>query len=185
MRKLAMIGIAFLLFVSTAYAGVLSYYGKIVGTANVQPPVFYASTDNIGGSYYRLYVNNLPEEKKGTISFNDGTTLYFVTEPLGVTRWYAANWTIKVNIGTNTVNNKVAVSLGFVDSSYSSKANICASQITLDLTNNKTYTIICASSEITNLSPSDMLQLTINGIGPTSEYTLYVDGTTRVEVSKV
>jgi len=42
MRKLAMIGIAFLLVVSIAYAGVLSYYGKIVGNVNVQGPIFYA-----------------------------------------------------------------------------------------------------------------------------------------------
>jgi hypothetical protein len=189
MRKLAMIGIAFLLVISIAYAGVLNYYGKIVGNVNVQGPIFYASTDNIDGSYYRLYVNNLPEGKKGNISFDDSTTLYFVTKPLGVTGWYAANWTIKVNIGTNnTVNNKVLVFLDFVegvDGNYSSKASICTRQeITLDSTTNKTYEIVCPSSEITGLSPSDMLQLTIYGTGPTSEYTLYVDGTTRVEVIK-
>jgi hypothetical protein len=66
MRKLVMIGIAFLLVVSIAYAGVLNYYGKIVGTANVQGPIFYADFSQNRAIDLILNLRNL-----NTVSFSD------------------------------------------------------------------------------------------------------------------
>jgi hypothetical protein len=55
-----MFGIVFLLVISIAYAGVLEYYGKIVGTANVLPPTFYAHSEKeIYDKTYRVYKANV------------------------------------------------------------------------------------------------------------------------------
>ena len=178
-RSLVTFGIVFLLMVSIVSAGVLNYYGKVIGTAQVSPPVFYASINQISGNYYNLYTNILPLDKAGTLSFSDGSSLIFVTDALGVNKWRNADWKVYINVETNTVGNKLNVYLDFIDSTYLGIVSLCSKTLTLDSTANKIYEIVCPYGEV-KLSPSDMLQLKIEGIGPTPTYTLYVDGTTKV-----
>jgi len=67
----------FLLVVSIAYAGVLNYYGKIVGTANVQGPIFYADI-----STRSLLLNQKPTTDNET-NFTDGSNVVFCSDDLG------------------------------------------------------------------------------------------------------
>jgi len=185
MRKTTFVGlgILFLLIFSLTFGEILNFYGKISGTATIEAPTFYGSVTNLGGSYYSLYINRLPDEAKGTLALHDGNARFFVSQALNVTSWPPAIWKIFLNIATNEIGNKVDVVLEFIKSDYSSKFQICSQQLFLDSTSNKTYEVDCQSDSISNLSPDDMLQLKIQGIGPTSKYTLYADGSTRIEIS--
>ena len=166
-----MIGIAFLLFVSIAYAGVLSYYGKIVGTASVQPPVFYASKD-CSGSVCKIYINNLPPEYSGYVSKNP---IYFDSESLGVNKWYAANWTIFLKLKGTISNQTVDYNLRFANSEYKS---ICSGYVTIS-TSIEEKTITCSPGEI-QLSSQHYLELWLSS---KYDFDTYTDGSTRVEVS--
>ncbi len=165
-----------------AFAELLNFYGKIEQIVEIQSPTFYASVTNLGGSYYSLHIGHLSDGAKGKLTFGDGDTLYFVSRSLNIKSWNPLLWEVFINIGTNRVDNKINVALEIIHEDFSSKFHICSQQITLDSTSNKTYKIECPGGEIGNLSTDDMLQLKIWGVGPTSQYTLYVDQSTRIQI---
>ena len=77
-----MFGIVFLLVISIAYAGVLEYYGKIIGTANVQGPIFYADLGNNSATVGKLLLNTKPTSTY-TTNFVDASSIIFWSENLG------------------------------------------------------------------------------------------------------
>jgi hypothetical protein len=173
MKKFTLIGIVLSLFVGIVYTGVLNYYGKIVGTINVQAPIFYASNDCQGNSC-KLYVNELPSQYSGQI--NNISLAYFDTEKLGVNKWYNSVWKITLKIQPSSQSQKIDYTLKFTDAS---DKVICAGSITLSSL--ETITISCPLNE-TELTPSHYLELILSS---KNSFDIYVDGTTKIEVSKV
>jgi len=179
--KVKICTISLAILISLAFATTLGFYGKINSITTIQPPKFYASTTKPDGSvYYSLYINNLPDEAKGTLTWYDRNSIFFVSLPINVTSWPPANWTIFLNIATNKVGSGIEIILEVID-----KNLICSQQITLNSNSNETYEINCASDGISNMSPDDMLYFEVRGLAmeTTTEYTIYADGTTRIEIS--
>jgi hypothetical protein len=172
-RSLIMFGIMSLLVVSLAYAGVLNYYGKIVGNVNVQGPIFYAST-NCSDSVCKLYINSLPSEYSGELTKG---YVYFKSEPLGVDNWYKARWKIFLKLKGTTDNQKVDYDLRLRNSEYKT---ICSSFITISTSVSET-SISCNSDKIEGLTSQYYLELKLTS---ENNFVIYADGSTRIEVNK-
>jgi hypothetical protein len=169
-----MFGIAFLLVVSIAYAGVLEYYGKIEGTANVQPPAFIADYSDMSSGWKRLNINAFPETI-GEVSFTDSNAFVFHTGALGITSFYSAHWRFYVKAKVNSPPKTLYLELWEVDPSDGTLINEkCKANVTLDSTEYKTYTATCTSGEI-SLNPSYGLGYRLMGAGgPSVNYTIKV-----------
>jgi hypothetical protein len=209
MRKLAMIGIAFLLVVSIAYAGVLEYYGKIVGSVNVQPPVFYAHSEieNIAEKNYGKYEVNLPangpaiEIKKFIDSEGSGrvdTTRFGFLFPT-VSSWYPSTWIFYYRTRADVEGAKVQLFVKL----YKLSSTGDRTQITEDCgftsifstpINWTTLSGNCSVPSIT-LQPGEriLVEYWANYTNPTKEGYIYIgidnpefsiDNQTRIEVSK-
>lgn len=177
-----MIGIVFLLVVSIAYAGVLNYYGKIVGTASVQPPIFYADLTGMPTGWKRLNINTLPS-LTGEVPISDGNSFVFHTNALGITSFYNADWTFFVKAKVNSPPKNLIVELWRIDPSDGSLSiKLCEKTITITSTEYNVYSETCTGSF--TLDASEGLAYVIRGTAPPSvTYTINVDGITRVEVS--
>jgi hypothetical protein len=173
-----MIGIAFLLVISIAYAGVLNYYGKIIGTANVQGPIFYADSTSLNGIYYKMKIN---EAGSGTVSLQDGSRVLFVTDSLGITSWYPAKWVVKIKVNSPSTGGLSAIRIKKVSQDFLTETTICEwSGISLTQGDNSIQKD-CTPSQIP-FTLTDRFGLEIVGAG-TLTYTIYTDGSTKVEVS--
>jgi hypothetical protein len=183
MRRFAMIGIVFLLFVSIAYAGVLNYYGKIVATASVQPPIFYADFTNMSTGWKRLNINTLPS-LTGEVSISDGNSFVFHTNALGITSFYNADWTFFVKAKVNSPPKNLIVELWRANPSDGSLiSKLCEKTIPINSTEYNVYSEACTPGSFI-LNPPDGLAYVIRGTAsPSVTYTINVDGITRVEVS--
>jgi hypothetical protein len=182
-RSLIMFGIMSLLVVSLAYAGVLNYYGKIVGNVNVQPPTFYASYENVAENWYRLLINQKPSQT-GTIHFTDGNNVMFWSRSLNINSFYPATYTfyIKASATNPTTLN---VRLYIADQDGNQKQEICFSSIS-NVGNEGIYTTSC-SGNVSTLTSTDTFVWEIKGTGgPAVTNYIYIDldGSTRIEVSK-
>ena len=161
------------LFIGIAYTGVLNYYGKIVGTVNVQGPIFYAS-NNCSGNVCKLYVNELPSQYSGEIS--NVSLIYFDTEKLDVNKWYTSVWKITLKIKPSSSDQRIDYTLKFADTS---DKVICTGSIILSSL--ETTTITCKLTEV-ELTSSHYLELILSS--KFYPFNIYVDGTTKIEVSK-
>jgi hypothetical protein len=178
-----MFGIAFLLVVSIAYAAVLNYYGKVVGTANVQPPIFYADFTNMPTGWKRLNINT-PPSLTGEVSISDGNSFAFHTNALGITSFYAANWNFFVKAKVDSPPKNLIVELWRINPSDGTLiSKLCEKTISITSTEYSIYSETCAPGSFT-LSSSDGLAYVIRGTAPPAvTYTINVDGNTRIEVS--
>jgi hypothetical protein len=184
MRKLLMIGIAFLLVVSIAYAGVSNYYGKIVGTASVQPPIFYADFTNMPTGGKRLNINTLPS-LIGEVSISDGNSFVFHTNALGITSFYNASWRFFVKAKVNNPPRNLIVGLWRINPYNGSLISpLCNKTISINSSSYNIYSETCEPGSFI-LSSSDGLAYVIKGgfPAPFVNYTINVDGITRIEVS--
>jgi hypothetical protein len=184
MRKSAIIGVVFLIFMSMAYAGVLSYYGKIIGTASVQPPVFYADFTSMPTGWKRLNINT-PPSLTGEVPINDGNSFAFHTNALGITSFYAANWNFFVKAKVDSPPKNLIVELWRINPSDGSLlSKLCERTISITSTTYSVYSETCVLDSFT-LNPSDGLAYVIRGTAsPAVTYTISVDGITRIEVSE-
>jgi hypothetical protein len=173
-RSLIIFGIVFLLVISIAYAGVLNYYGKIEGIANVQPPLFITDYSNISSGWKRLNINTFPEAI-GEVSFTDTNAFVFHTDALGITSFYPAHWKFHVTAKVNSPPQTLYLELWEVDPNGGSiKSKKCEANVTLDSTDYKTYTATCTLGEI-SLNPSYGLGYRLMGAGgPSVIYTIEV-----------
>jgi len=186
-KKLNLIGIlgGFLLVVSIAYAGVLSYYGKIVGTVNVQPPIFYADFTNMTTGWKKLSINALPTQT-GEVTITDSNSFAFHTESLGITSFYAANWNFFVKAKVSSPPKALYLELWTIDPSNGDLlSKICEKSVSITSNEYDIYSTTCTPGQFA-LSSSDGLAYVIRGAAaPTVNYTIDVDsvGSTRIEVS--
>jgi hypothetical protein len=178
MRKLAMIGIAFLLVVSIAYAGVLSYYGKIVGNVNVQGPIFYADLTNEA-----LILNRKPTNTT-EVSFTDSSKKVFRSDNLGsITFNYVPRCDFSVKIYSNS-SSQVIVACYYND--YNDLTHkIC--ETTIDTTT--TYQVLHNSCNGTSvLTGVNYIIYEISGTGE-ENITYYLEtnpnGDTKLQLNKV
>jgi len=169
--------VGFLLFVSIAYAGVLSYYGKIVGIVEVQGPVFYADSTYLVGVYYKMKIN---EVGTGSVTLLDGNRIVFVTDPLGISSWYPATWNVYVNVSVSDSGSLSAIRIKRVSQNFG-EYTICGWEgISLNPGENSIQ-LNCTRGQL-SFDTTDRLGLEIAG-GGTLTYTIYTDGSTRIEVS--
>jgi len=163
-KKLSLIGIlvGFLLFVSIAYAGVLSYYGKIVGSVNVQPPIFYAHSESetYDKTYYLFKANMLPDGTLKEISagiYQSDAGEYDTIIDIGwlfpqVSSWYPSNWNFYYETKIENANKaKLFTRIFKFDTSTNTKTLIKECPKT-DYTTSTTYTTITSSCEIPSIT---------------------------------
>jgi hypothetical protein len=177
-----MFGIAFLLVASITYAGVLEYYGKIEGTVNVQPPIFYATSNLISSNLYTLQINQKPGSE-GRITVTDGNSVYFMTEPLGVDSFYKGKWHFYIKGKSNSGGStKLYLEFYVPDTDYwIQKTKICE-PITLTIgSDEEVYDIVNENCYQVSLSPSDRFVWKITG---PVDISITTNGETHIEVSK-
>ena len=184
MMKKLIIAIIGILIVSIGSAGLLQYYGKIVGNVNVQPPVFYASKDSISSNLYSLQINQKPQSED-TITITDGNSVYFITGEIGVTSFYKGNWHFyikgKANSGSSTTLWLEFYVPQDATNYWVQKVKICE-PISLSIgIDEKVYDVINTNcSRLSNLSPSDRFVWKITG--PVN-ISITSNGETRIEVT--
>ena len=165
-----------LIAIGIGYAGVLNYYGKIVGTVNIQPPVFYASTKSVEYGY-ELSINTLPNEYKGELF--SVASVKFYSLPLGVSNWYPSKWKIIIHYDNSNSSNILIYSLYF---SNNQLVHICSGNVNLEQGTNKVVEIECNFSGGSIPGDSSLWLILTSSKGFDK---LYVDGSTRIEVTKV
>ncbi len=178
MKKFAVIGIVLSLFVGIVYTGVLNYYGKIVGTINVQGPIFYADSLNIGGVYYKMKIN---EVGSGTVTLQDGSRVLFVTDSLNVSSWYSATWIVNIKLFSPSNGSLSAIRIKRIDKNFL-EFEICKWEGIPLAEGNNSIQKRCDPGTI-SFNTTDRLGLEIVGAG-VSDYIIYTDGSTRIEVIK-
>jgi len=176
-----MLGIAIF---SLVYSGVLNYYGKIVGNVNVQPPVFYADFSNMPTGWKKLSINEFPSSS-GEVTITDSGSYVFHTNALGISSFYSANWIFYVNAKVTSPPKTLYIELWEVDpSSGDLKNKICETSVTITSSDYNLYSATCSPGAIT-LNPSYGLGYVLRGsAAPTVTYTINIDGSTRIEVTK-
>jgi hypothetical protein len=171
-----------LIAIGIGYAGVLDYYGKIVGTVNVQGPIFYADLTKNEATVGKLLSNTKPQNTY-TKTFENGGTLTFYSDNLNGTNFNyipQCKFSIKIN---SSENSSVTLLCGYVDTSEEYHI-IC--QISLNTTNvPEVKTASCNGKSI--LSSVKHIFYEIRGkIGFEGSYTLETNtnGDTRLQLDK-
>jgi len=178
MRKFAMIGIAFLLFVSIAYAGVLSYYGKIVGNVNVQGPIFYADF-----SQNKLLINTKPSQSQ-SVSFSDSESKFIFSDDIGgVSFNYKIKCEFSLKVWSDSENQILRLYCRYYDTSWH---DLCY----VDVTVSKTPTVITTSCNSGLTSITNVHRFGYRFEGQSVENVKYYiesnsDGDTRFQLDKV
>jgi len=178
-----MIGIAFLLFISIAYAGVLKYYGKIVGIANVQGPIFYADLTKDGETAGKLLLNAKPSATY-TTTFKDENNVAFWSDDLGGINFnYKPKCIFSAKVSA-TSNSKLNLICKYYDGTQT--ITICSN--TTDVgTSPSVVTAICFPPDsLTSLPNVHKFGYLVQGTTPTDEYTIETNtnGDTYMQVTK-
>jgi hypothetical protein len=180
-----MIGITFLLFVSIAYAGVLSYYGKIVGNVNVKGPTFYLTNSPIGGIFYQLKTNTPPtDSEKGYVTFTDSESRKFVSDSLGVNSFYKPKFDIYLSSYASTENMKVNLYMEILDANRNYVGEICRIENVEIPTSETTLHLTCSGTSDLTLNSDYRFALKVEGLAGSGNYYIHADGISRIEVSK-
>lgn len=183
MRKLGLTFViaGFLLMIGIVSAGVLGYYGSIEGTAEVEGPTFYASSESLDSISYKLLINQEPTSL-GETEFVDGNVKWFITDSLGISSFYPANYTFHIKAKASE-KGKITAQLQVLDSEGNIKEHICQANINVTSSKYKVYSNYCIGDEL-SLNPGDrigwiMSDGTLNDV----TYHIKMDGNTRIEVS--
>jgi len=189
-RSLVAFGIVFLLMVNIASASVLTYYGKIIGTAEVSGPTFYASNEDITGTLYKKLLINQPPSALGEISFIDGTSRSFGSGSLNVNSFYRPKFDFHVTAKVNdaTIPRPLIVRVYVWDPSTTTniiQPAICEVMVNITSTSYDSYTATCSGTSLLSLNPNyGFLWEIKGGAGLASiTYSINLDGYTRFVVS--
>ena len=125
-----------LIAIGIGYAGVLNYYGKIVGTITIQAPIFYADF-----SQNKLLTNTKPSSL-GTITLSDSDSKKLFSESIDATFNYKIKCEFSVRVKSNRENQILRVYCKYHDGSVLKE--LCHSDITVS-TNFQTYTTSCTA----------------------------------------
>ena len=174
---IAVFGMIFLLM-SITYAGILNYYGKIEGMAEVGGPVFYAAPEKT------LLINEEPGSFP-CYDIKDGESLIFwTTEDLGGIDFdYIPKADLYVRAKVNNPSPPKPLKLTFGYSDISGIMHeICFSTVNINSTELGNYHTTCSGSS--TLSNVTGFYYKIEGAGSQSiEYEICTKNT-RIEVSK-
>jgi hypothetical protein len=180
-RSLIMFGIMSLLVVSLAYAGVLSYYGKIEGIAKVQGPIFYADLTANDKRVGKLLLNTKPTSGYAT-QFTDGESILFWSDRLGGVDFnYIPKCEFSVKISSNN-DTTLKLICNYYDTT-NTEHTICYTTITTT-TNSEVKTASCIGES--PLSNVDYFVYEVKGVAtPDVSFTLETNpnGDTRLQVS--
>jgi len=186
-RSLVAFGIVFLLMLNIASASVLTYYGKIIGTADVEGPTFYASNEEIPHTlYYKKLLINQPPTAEGDVSLIDGQSQSFGSDGLNVESFYQPkfNFYVEAKVDTDEPKPLILTVYTWDTSTTATKEFVC--QAILDVSSLANYTTTCSGSSSLSLSPSyGFLWEIKGGVGLANiTYTIYLKGNTKIEVDK-
>jgi len=178
-RKVGICTISLVVLISLASATTLDFYGKINSITTIQPPKFYASSEEaIVG--YKLLINSPPATYQ-EISFSDGSPIVFLTNPLGINSFYPATYSFSVKAKANNLNKVMYLEFVVVheDGSYTP---VCSTNITITSTEYQIYEASCDGPQLT-LQPSDKFGWIMKGAFADVTYYVMPDGSTRIEIS--
>ncbi len=186
MKRKATAIILGILLIGIVSASLLTYFGQITGTVEVNGPILYLNGYD-SGIYHDLLINEIPSFEEEVYLW-DGQRLMFNTEELGVEDFYGANFDIKIWAKTNIEGNILQFQVVRIKPGLEEEI-ICVPPSVI-LTNTINYVekeTTCQSSGEINLNPEDAIGLIISGAGADSEYSIstgeeYTDGYSRVEV---
>ncbi len=159
-----------LIVVGIGYAGVLNYYGKIVGTITIQSPIFYAHSEEEYG-YYLFKPNTLPDgdlkEEAGGV-YNTKAGEYDAQINSGwlfpqVSSWYPSTWTFYYETKIENANSaKLYTKIYRFDTNTKSKTLVteCPTSDPVTSTSYVTISSTCNVPQI-NLSPSERILIEI------------------------
>ena len=159
-----------LIAIGIGYAGVLNYYGKIVGTVNVQAPIFYAHSEEEYGYY--LFKPNIPPDgslkKEAGGVYNSRAGEYDTQINSGwlfpqVSSWYPSKWTFYYETKIENANSaKLYAKIYKFDTNTNSKTLVteCPTSDPITSTSYVTITSTCNVPSI-NLSSSERILVEI------------------------
>jgi hypothetical protein len=123
-----------LIVIGIGYSGVLNYYGKIVGTINVQGPIFYADFSQ------RKLLSNTKPSSLGTLELNDSEFRRVISEPIDTIFNYKIKCEFSVKAKSNMENQTLRVYCKYHDGNEWKE--LCYSNINVSTTL-QTYTTSC------------------------------------------
>jgi len=187
-RGLLAFGIIFLLTISIASAGFLTYYGKVEGIAKVKGPRFYASCTSVDSNIvYKLLINDNSTGDCTPREFTDGSLKWFLSDSLGISSFYPANYSFYVKAKADKPGQILHLELWITDKEGNKKEGGLICDANINITTNETfssYSAYCMSNSLT-LNENDRIAWIMTGGAFTGKY--YIDvshGNTRIEVDK-
>lgn len=165
-------------------AGLIDYFGRITGSVSVEAPVFYASDGHpLEGSEYSLGINEFTP--RDSVSFIGAESpKLFVSKPLEIDSFYAANYEMSIHAESNNENGQIDAELWVIqgDNPNNKKDLICWGSTSEPVYKEKTYTISCSGEELSLDETDRLLWILDDGVN-SIEYTIYIDGNTKIEVT--
>lgn len=184
-KKIAVLILGILLIGMTS-ASLVAYLSNIItGSVEVKGPVFYLSNEHpIGGTtYWGLGINNFIE-RTTPVSFTGSSNKLFISEKLGVSSFYAANYKINIEAESTNENGQIDARMYFIegDNPYNKRGDICSGSVG-SVYNKNVYTINCQTEELI-LDPNWRLVLELSDGMNEIQYKIYMEGNSKIEVSK-
>lgn len=189
MNKKILSALLGILLIGIVTAGLISYFGKITGSVEIEGPTFYLDgVHGDGDVWHKLYINELPD--KEDIYFWDGNRIVFKTESLGVDNFYKAEFNATIYIKSNNSGNTIQARFIKLNEKNHDKT-ICNvnEPITIKKGTIRDETFSCSSTGEIDLSEYDRIGLELRGNGNESqEYWIRVGhelthGASRIEVT--
>ena len=194
MKKMIVVGILGMVLVSLASAGLLDIFGKIEGSVEVSGPVFYASAEHLvddnDTQYWGLGIGEY-EDRSTPVTFTGGDTKWFISESLGVEKFYAAEW--KISVHAESTANSLLNETGQIDAeiwfvggdSTNKKQFVCMGSTSEDVDVEDVYVISCDADELTDLDEDWRLALILSDGANSIKYSVYIDGETKIKVTAI
>ena len=175
------------LLIGIVTAGLVPYLSNIVsGSVEVNGPVFYASNEHpLGGTtYWGLAVNDDSSQRTNPVSFTGASTKLFVSEQLGITSFYAANYEMSIEAESDNESGQIDVELWIIqgDNPNNKKELICRVSTSEPVYEKKIYTISCSGNEL-SLEETDRFAWILSDGVNNFHYDVYIKGNTRIEVT--
>lgn len=175
------------LLIGIVSAGLIDYFGRIIGSVEVKAPVFYASNEHpLGGTtYWGLGINDYIE-RTDPVSFTGAATKLFVSEQLGVNSFYAANYEMHIEAESDNESGQIDVELWIIqgDNPNNKKELICGVSTSEPVYEKKIYTISCSGNEL-SLEETDRLAWILSDGLNNFHYDIYIKGNTRIKVTAI
>ncbi len=174
-----------ILLIGIVSASFITYFGRITGSVEVSAPVFYASNEHpLGGTtYWGLGIDDYIE-RTDPVSFIGAATKLFVSEQLGITSFYAANYEMSIEAESNNESGQIDVELWIVQGNdpNNKKELICGVSTSEPVYEKKIYTISCSGNEL-SLEETDRLVWILSDGVNSFNYDIYIKGNTKIEVT--